>query len=102
MAFEGTEGRLPAYEGKSEIYKLKNRPQYFDKNKDISEEWSIATLMISLIVSYIWKKINILLSMQLWKWHNCIVFWSSISECKNMIRQMWINAVWKVLISALY
>lgn len=51
MAFEGTEGKLPAYDGKSEIYKRKNRPQYFDKKKDISEEWSIATLMVSLIVS---------------------------------------------------
>lgn len=33
MAFEGIEGKLPAYEGKSEIYKLKNIPQYFDKKR---------------------------------------------------------------------
>lgn len=38
MALGETEGKLPAYEGKSEIYKLKNGPQYFDKKKDISEE----------------------------------------------------------------
>lgn len=40
MVFEETVGKWTTYEGKTGIYKLKNRPQHFDKKKEeISEEW---------------------------------------------------------------
>lgn len=97
MVFAEIKGKWKVYEGKLEIYKLKYRPKYFNKKKEEFSEERISFLVN--LVSVCFFEIG-----RRWmcKLGSSLVFWSPTSECENMLRQMWINAVWKFLISTLH